>query len=326
MMKCRTTTARVLVACLVMVVSGFAAAQQHYPSKPIRLIVPYPPGGSTDPLARLAGPRLTESWGQPVIVDNRPGGNTVIGTEAAARSAPDGYTILLFSTTQAVLPSLNPNLPYDITKDFVGVAALSSTPNVLVVHPSVPAKTLREFIALAKARPGQLSYGTSGIGGAVHLASEMFNITAGTRMHHIPYKGSGPVVTDLIGGQIHLSFQTPVAVIPHVRSGRLRGIAVAGANRLSALPQVPTFAEGGLPGYDYKAWFGILAPTGTPRDVIDKMSAELARIVNLPDTREKLINQGMEPFVLAPDQVTALIKADVAKYAKIVKTANIRVE
>jgi tripartite-type tricarboxylate transporter receptor subunit TctC len=309
----------------VMMLAG-AASGQHYPDKPIRLIVPYAPGGSTDLLARIIGPKLTESWGQPVIVDNRPGGNTVIGTEAAARSAPDGYTVLLFSTTQAVLPSLNPNLPYDITKDFVGVAALSSTPNVLVDHPSVPAHTLREFIALAKARPGQLSYGTSGIGGAVHLASELFNITAGTKMHHIPYKGSGPVVTDLIGGQIHLSFQTPVSVIPHVRSGRLRAIAVAGENRLSALPRVPTFAEGGLPSYDYKAWFGILAPTGTPRDVIDKMSAELTKIVNMPDTREKLINQGMEPFVLAPDQVTALIKADVAKYAKVVKTANIRVE
>ena len=311
---------------MLMVLAGFAAAQQHYPRKPIRLIVPYPPGGSTDPLARLVGLKLTESWGQPVIVDNRPGGNTIIGTEAAAKSVPDGHTILLFSTTQAVLPSLNPKLPYDITKDFAGVAALSSSPNVLVVHPSVPANNLREFIALAKANPGQLNYGTSGTGGAVHLATELFNITAGTKMHHIPYKGSGPVVTDLIGGQIQLSFQTPIAVIPHIRSGKLRAIAVAGEARLSALPQVPTFAEGGLPSYDYKAWFGILAPAGTPREVIDKISTEIAKIVSTPDTREKLHNQGMEPFILTPDQVSALVRADVAKYARIVKTANIRVE
>jgi tripartite-type tricarboxylate transporter receptor subunit TctC len=311
---------------MLMVLAGFAAAQQHYPRKPIRLIVPYPPGGSTDPLARLVGLKLTESWGQPVIVDNRPGGNTIIGTEAAAKSVPDGHTILLFSTTQAVLPSLNPKLPYDITKDFAGVAALSSSPNVLVVHPSVPANNLREFIALAKANPGQLNYGTSGTGGAVHLATELFNITAGTKMHHIPYKGSGPVVTDLIGGQIQLSFQTPIAVIPHIRSGKLRAIAVAGEARLSALPQVPTFAEGGLPSYDYKAWFGILAPAGTPSEVIDKISTETAKIVSTPDTREKLRNQGMEPFILTPDQVSALVRADVAKYARIVKTANIRVE
>ncbi len=315
--------ARLVAACLQL--AGVAVAQP-YPVKPIRLIVPYPPGGSTDPIARLVGPKLTEVWGQQVVVDNRPGGNTVIGTEAAAKAAPDGYTVFLFSTTLAVLPSLMPRLPYDITRDFVGISSVSSTPNVLVVHPSVPATTLKEFIAFAKTRPGELTYGTSGVGGAVHVASELFNILAGTKLRHIPYKGSGLVVTDLIGGQIHLSFQTPIAVIPHVRTGRLRAIVVAGENRLPALPQVPTFAEGGMPGYDYKAWFGILAPTGTPKEVVDKMSAEINRIVNLPETRERLVSQGMEPFLLAPAQVTALIKADVAKYAKVIKAAKIRID
>ena len=309
--------------CLLL--AGLAGAQP-YPSKPIRLLVPYPPGGSTDPIARLVGPKLTEAWGQPVIVDNRPGGNTVIGTEAAARAAPDGYNVFLFSTTLAVLPSLMPNLPYDITRDFVGVGAVSSTPNLLVVHPSLPVMTLKAFVAFAKERPGQLNYGTSGVGGAVHVATELFGLLTGTKMRHIPYKGSGLVVTDLIGGQIQVSFQTPIAVIPHVRTGRLRGLAVAGENRLAALPQVPTFAKGGVPAYDYKAWFGILAPTGTPKEVIDKMSAEITKIVNLPETREKLTNQGMEPFVLTPTQVGALIKSDVAKYAKVIKDAKIRIE
>ena len=325
-MRLHSTPWQKALAVLALVFAGTAVAQPAYPVKPIRLIVPYPPGGSTDPLARLFGPKLTEAWGQQIIVDNRPGGNTVIGTEAAAKAAPDGYTVFLFSTTLAVLPSLIPNLPYDITRDFVGIAALSSTPNVLVVHPSVPAHTLREFIAFAKARPGQLNYGTSGVGGAVHVASELFNLTAGTRMRHIPYKGSGLVVTDLIGGQIHLSFQTPIAVIPHIKTGRLRAIAVAGDNRLAALPQVSTFAEGGMPEYEYKAWFGILAPTGAPKEAIDKMGAELTRVVNLPETREKLTQQGMEPFPLAPTQVGALIKSDVAKYAKIIKAAQIKIE
>ena len=319
---------RVFALATVML-AGLASAQQPattYPAKPIRLIVPYPPGGSTDPLARHFGPKLTEAWGQQVIVDNRPGGNTVIGTEAVAKAAPDAYTLLLFSISLAVLPSLTPNLPYDITRDFTGVAALSVTPNVLVVHPSLPVHTLQEFIAFARARPGQLNYGTSGVGGAIHLSTELFNLTAGTKLRHIPYKGSGLVVTDLIGGQIHLSFQTPIAVIPHVRSGRLRALAVAGENRLPALPQIPTFAQGGLPGYDYKAWFGILAPAGSPKDAIDKLSSEIVRIVHLPETKERLLNQGMDPFVQTPAQVTALVKADVAKYAKIVKSANIKID
>jgi len=309
---------------MLMVFALSAAAQQPYPSKPIRFIVPFPPGGSTDPTARLAGQKLTESWGQQVIVDNRPGGNTVIGTEAAAKSPPDGYTILLLSATQTGLPSLHPKLPYDITKDFTGVAALSSTPNVLVVHPSVPVKDLKEFLALVRAKPGQLNYGTSGNGSGIHLATELFNIVAGTKMQHIPYKGSGLVVSDLVGGQIQLSFQTPVAVVSHVRSGKLRAIAISSQSRFPVLPDVPTFIEAGLPGYDYKSWFGVVAPAGTPKEIIDRLAAEINKVMSTPDAREKLLNQGMELLTLTPDQVNAAVKEDVAKYAKVVKTANIK--
>ena len=326
MNRARTAAARILYVCMLTVVAGSVLAQQDYPNRPIHFIVPFPPGGSTDPVARLAGQKLAESWGQQVVVDNRPGGNTVIGTELAAKAAPDGYTILLLSTTQLGLPSLNPKLPYDITRDFVAVAALSSTPNVLVVHPSVPANNLQEFIALAKAKPGQLSFGTSGNGSAIHMSTELFNIVAGTKMLHIPYKGSGLVVTDLIGGQIQLSFQTPVAVISHIRAGKLRAIAISGENRFAVLPQVPTFAEAGLPGYDYKGWFGILAPAGTPKEIVNKMSAELTKILRTADMKEKLLNQGMDPLMLTPDEVSALIKVDLAKYARIVKSANIKFE
>ncbi len=318
--------AQILNVCVLMVVAGSALAQQDYPSRPIHFIVPFPPGGSTDPLARLAGQKLAENWSRAVIVDNRPGGNTVIGTEFAAKSAPDGYTIYLLSTTQLALPSLNPKLPYDITKDFAAIAALSSTPNVLVVHPSVPARNLQEFIALAKAKPGQLDFGTSGNGSAIHMSTELFNILAGTKMQHIPYKGSGLVVSDLIGGQIQLSFQTPVAIMAHVRAGKLRALAISGEMRFPVLPQVPTFAEAGLPGYDYKGWFGVLAPAGTPKGIIDKLSAEFTKILRTAEMREKLLNQGMDPLILAPDAVSALIKADLAKYAKIVKSANIKFE
>jgi len=326
MKKFGTALAQIMRFCVLMLLAGVALAQQNYPSRPIHFIVPFPPGGSTDPIARLAGQKLAESWNNPVIVDNRPGGNTVIGTELAARAAPDGYTIYLLSTTQLALPALNSKLPYDVAKDFACVATLSSTPNVLVVNPSVPAHNLKEFIALAKSKPGELTFGTSGNGSAIHMSTELFNIVAGTKMQHVPYKGSGPVVSDLIGGQIQLSFQTPVAIISHVKAGKLRAIATSGETRFASLPQVPTFAEAGLPGYDYKGWFGVLAPAATPRAIIDKMSAEFIKILRTADMREKLLNQGMDPLILSPEETTVLMKKDIARYATIVKSANIKFE
>ena len=325
-MKTLNAVTRILTVGLLMAIAASASAQQVYPSKPIRFIVPFPPGGSTDPLARLAAQKMTEAWGQQVIVDNRPGGNTIIGSEAVAKAAPDGYTILLAGIPLVTGISLYPNIPYDAIKDFAPVATIARSEFVLVLNPSVPANNLQEFIALAKSKPGELDYGSSGTGGSLHLAGELFNVIAGVKMQHIPYKGSGPLVSDVIGGQVPVSFQTPIATLAHIKSGRLKAIAVTGAARLQALPQVPTFAEGGLPGYDTNIWYGIVAPAGTPKAIINKMSSEVAKSLATPEVRKNLANQGMEPFISTPDQVAALIKADIAKYAKIIKTANIKID
>ncbi|MFH1605403.1 MAG: tripartite tricarboxylate transporter substrate binding protein, partial [Pseudomonadota bacterium] len=279
-----------------------------------------------DPMARMAAGKLAEKWGLPVVVDNRPGGNTIIGAEIVAKAAPDGYTILLISAAFLSTPSLLSYLPYDTVKDFVGVATISKSRHVLVLHPSVKASNLQEFIALAKSEPGKLNYGSSGIGTNTHLSGELFDIMAGTKMQHIPYKGSGPLLSDLIGGQVQLSFQVPISVISHIKSGRLKPIAITGETRASALPQVPTFTEVGLPGFGVMGWFGIAAPAGTPKAIIDKISREMAAILSRPDIQEHLAKQGSEAFISTPEQVAALIKADVAKYARIIKAANVKIE
>jgi tripartite-type tricarboxylate transporter receptor subunit TctC len=303
-----------------------AAAQQAYPSRPVRFIVPFPPGGSTDPMARMAAQRLADKWGQPVIVENRPGGNTIIGTEAVAKAPADGYTILLASPPFVVNPSLLPSLPYDTVKDFDAVATIAKARVILVLHPSLPANSLQEFIAFAKSKPGQLNYASPGSGGIIHLASELFNNMAGTKIQHIPYKGSGALMPDLLSGQVQLSFQIPISVIAHIKSEKLKPIAITGETRLPALPEVPTFAEAGLPNYDAEAWFGIAAPVGVPREIINKISSEMKAMLNLPDIREFLAKQGNEAFISTPEQFAALVKADVAKYARIVKAANIKPE
>ena len=320
-----TTAARTAALFMLMIIAGSAAAQQDYPRKPIRLITPYPPGGGTTVVARILSQKLTEAWGQQVLVDNRPGGNTIIGTEAAAKAAPDGYTLVLQVSTFAIVPSLVPT-PYDPVKDFAPIANVARSDYLMVVHPSVTANNLLEFIALAKARPGQLNYGSTGTGGVQHLAGESLNITAGIKMQHIPYKGSGQLLPELIGGQIQMSFQVPISAIAHIKSGKLKGIAIGGDQRLPSLPQVPTFAEAGLPGFEVNTWFGMLAPAGTPRVIIDKLSAEFAKILSTPDTIQKLDSLGATPLYSTPDQFAALIKADVAKYAKIIKTAGIQGE
>ena len=320
-----TAVTRIATAFLLLAIAVSAAAQQAYPNKPIRFITPYAPGGSTDFIVRLFGQKLTESWGQQVLVDNRPGGNTIIGSEALVKSPPDGYTIMLAGTPHVVNPSML-STPYDAIKDFAPVATVTSNETILVVHPSVPANTLQELIALAKARPGQLNYATSSTGGPTHLAAEFFNILAGVKTQHIPYKGGGPAVTDLIGGQVQLMFAIPSNVVAHVKSGRLRGIVVTGESRLSALPLVPTATEAGLVGFNVKTWYGILAPAATPKAIIDKMSAEVSRILALPDTKERLDSQGFAPFVSTPEQFGAMLKADILKYARIIKDADIKTE
>ena len=308
---------------MLMALAGQAAAQQAYPNKPIRIITPYVAGGSTSVLARLVGQALTESWGHQVIVDNRGGGDTIIGSDVVAKSPPDGYTILLAGTTLVMNASLYSKLPYDTFKDFAPVAGLTSYEYFLVVHPALPANNLQEFVAYAKSKPGQLNYASTGT--TSQLANELFNIMAGTKIQHIPYKGGGQSITDVIAGQVQLTFAPPTNVIGHVKNGRLKGIAVSGKKRLTALPQIPTFAEAGLPGYDVTTWYGLLAPAGTPKEINDKLSAEIARILALPDLRENLDTQGFEPLTATADEFAALMKSDYAKYAKIIKTANIKI-
>ena len=285
---------------MLMALAGQAAAQQAYPNKPIRIITPYVAGGSTSVLARLVGQALTESWGHQVIVDNRGGGDTIIGSDVVAKSPPDGYTILLAGTTLVMNASLYSKLPYDTFKDFAPVAGLTSYEYFLVVHPALPANNLQEFVAYAKSKPGQLNYASTGT--TSQLANELFNIMAGTKIQHIPYKGGGQSITDVIAGQVQLTFAPPTNVIGHVKNGRLKGIAVSGKKRLTALPQIPTFAEAGLPGYDVTTWYGLLAPAGTPKEINDKLSAEIARILALPDLREKLDTQGFEPLTATADE------------------------
>jgi tripartite-type tricarboxylate transporter receptor subunit TctC len=301
-------------------------AQSNYPTKPIRFISPFAPGGSTSTVARLIGQKMTESWGHNVIIDNRPGGNTIIGTDALAKSPPDGYTIILTTNTHIINPSLFPKLPYDPIKDFAPVGNVYSSEFVLVINPAVPASNLQELIALAKAKPGQLNYATTGAGGSGHLANEMLAMLAGIKTQHIPYKGAGPAMVDLIGGQVQMFINNPLTVIPHISSGRMKAIAVTGEARIPALPQVPTFTEAGLPGLDIRPWFCVLAPAGTPRAIINKLSTEIARIIAMPDVQDYLAKQGMNPFSSTPEQLAALMKNDMAKWAKVIKTANIKLE
>jgi len=301
-----------------------AASQQPYPSRTVRYVVPYPPGGSTDPMARMVAARLTERWGQSVLVDNRPGGNTVIGMDFLAKSAPDGYTIgwagaALFSTA-----TLIPNLPYDAVRDLTGVATIGRSRVVLVLHPSVPAKNLKELIGFAKARPGQLNFASSGLGTNTHLSGELFNMVAGTKIVHIPYKGSGPATTDLLGGRVEMSFQIPITVIPMIATGKLRPMAVTGDTRLAAMSQVPTFAEAGLPGYGITGITAMVAPAKTPRAAIDRINSEMTAILAMPSTLEFLAKQGAEPFVSTPDETSAIIKQEIARYGKIIKAAGVK--
>lgn len=306
--------------------TGVAAqSQQTYPNRPIRFIVPYAPGGSTDVIARFLGQKLTERWGQPVVVDNRPGGNTIIGTEALTRASPDGHTLLMMAIAHAIIPNLL-KTPYHPVNDFSPVATAASGELVLVLHPSLPANNVRELIALAKAKPGQLNYASASTGGPLHLAGELFNMMAGVKTLHIPYKGGGPALTDLIGGQVQMMFSPLDGALPHIRSGRVKAIAISGSARSAALPDVPTFTEAGLAGFSVRNWFGVLAPARTPMPVVEKVSAEIGSILSAPDIREKLTAQGLDPYISTPAQFTELIRSDFALYGKIIRAANIKLE
>ena len=321
---------RGLVVAVFIALGAFAglvtAQQQSYPGRPIRFIIPFPPGGSSDPMARLIGQKLTDSWGQPVIADNRPGGNTIIATEAVAKATPDGYTLLMTPTGTFVTTPLLIPTPYDILRDFAPVATFAGSEWILVIHPAVAANDLKEFIALAKSKPGALNYASAGTGNPNHLAAELLNMMTGAKMQHIPYKGSGPAIADLIGGQVQLHFATPIAVAGLIKAAKLRALAISGNTRAAALPQLPTFTEAGLPGFDMRVVYGFVAPTATPKDIIGRLSGEIGRIVALPDYRERITTQGLDPVGGTPEQFAAIIKSDMAKFARIIKAANIKLE
>lgn len=305
--------------------SGAALAQQDYPNRPIRFIVPYAPGGSTTWTSRLVGQRLTEVWGQQVLIDNRPGANTIIGTQVAVRSKPDGYTLLYIGSALCSNHTLY-KTPYDAIKDIAPIATVSSYENLLVVHPSVPVKTLKELIALAKARPGELNFATSSHGGSTHLAPALFNSVARINTQAIPYKGGGPAIADLVGGQVHFAMAVPVNVVPHVKTGRLRALAITGDKRIHALPDVPSFAEAGLPEVTLKTWQGLGAPAGTPKVILDRIAAEVEKLVAIPETVKLLDGQGFVPFYNNPERTAEMVKIDIARFAKIIREANIQTE
>ncbi len=316
---------RILTAAALVVVSTVCAAQQDYPRKPIRWITPYPPGGSTTALSRLIGEKLSVAFGQNVIIDNRPGGNTMIGADAVAKATPDGYTLLLGGNAQLVL-SLLMQPPFDIFKDFAPVTIIAKTNYILVINPATPANNLQEFIAHARARPGKLNVASVATGSSQHLMGELFNLMAGVRMQHVPYKGGQQGIVDLMGGNVQASFSNAINVIPHIKAGRLRGLAITGDRRTAALPQLPTYSEAGLPGYDPKNWQGMLTTAGTPVAIVNRLSAEVGKVLAMPVIKERLLSSGMEPHHSGPQKMLEQMRADYAENAKTIKAANIKVE
>jgi len=311
--------------CALCLGVGAAQAQQSYPVKPITLILPYAPGGSTSALGYLMRDRLASSLGQQIIILHRPGGSATIGAAAAAKAPPDGYTLVFVTATHVISPMLM-QVPYDAIKDFTAVAPISNVEVVLAAHPSFPAKQLKDLIALAKARPGQINYATASAGSPAHLAAELFSMRVGIRLQNIAYKGGGPAVTDLLGGQVELMFGNPINVASHIKGGRLKALAVSGERRLPGLPNVPTFGEGGVANFEVGFWQGVLAPAGTPRPIVDKLAAEIARILAAPDIREKMAAMGTDAYVATTDEFAARIRADAVKYADVIKQRGIKVE
>jgi tripartite-type tricarboxylate transporter receptor subunit TctC len=307
-----------LLVCVSLNVSG-----QGYPAKPIRVIDAYPPGGSTDVLARLVAPKFQESTAQPWVIENRPGAQGIIGCEYVARAAPDGYTLLMFTGSHTVHPSIYKKLPYDLLRDFAPVTLASSTTNLLVVHPTVPAKSLREFIALAKSARGKLNYSSAGTGSTTHMAAELLKSMARIEATHIPYKGSAPAVVDLVGGHVDFMFAPLPVMLPHVKSGKARALAVSTAKRSAALPAIPTVAEAGLPGFEATNAVGVLAPAATPKAIVEKLNAEIVRVLKLPDIHERLISMGAEPVGSSTVAFAEFLRVDIARWAKVVKDAGI---
>jgi len=321
---------RVVVGALAMIAlaaPASAASPGEYPNRSIRLVVPFVAGGSTDIVARLVAQKLTEAWDKQVVVDNRSGGNGAIGMEMVARATPDGHTLVLgYIANLGTGPALNPKLPYDAIKDFAPISHIVTAPSIAVLHPGVPAKNLQELIALARVKPGAIAWGTSAIGSIGHMSGELLNRLAKVQMTHVPYKGGGQAVIDVLAGQIPMVIIGMTAVTPHVRSGRLRPIATTGAKRSFAFPDVPTVAEQGFPGFAADAWYGLLTTAGTPRPIVEKLYAEVIRIMKLPESKERMANVGFEIVASTPAEFAQLIREEIPKWTKVVREAGIRAE
>ena len=304
-----------------------AAAQSAFPAKPIRFVVPFPAGGPLDIVARAIGQELNKSWAQPVIIDNRPGAGGNIGADAVAKAAPDGHTILMGAvSTHAINPTLYSKLPYDPIRDFAPVTLVTSVPNVLVVHPSVPARTVKDLISIARARPGQLNFASGSTGSAGHLAGELFKAMAGVDMVHIPYKGAAPAVVDLLAGHVSLMFDNMSSALPNIKAGRVRAIAVTTLTRSPMLPALPTISESGLRGFDISTWFGVFAPGATPPAIVARLNAEIVRALGTPEMRERLAALGAEPVGNKPEEFAAFIREEIPKYAKVIKASGAKAD
>jgi len=318
----------VLSACLLalLMAAALPAGGQSYPAKAVRFIIPFPPGGPTDILGRVVSTRLAEAWAMPVVPDNRPGAGGNIGTEQCAKSPPDGYTVCMLSIAQTISPSIYPRLGFDPVRDLAHVTLLATLPSLLVVHPSLPARNVRELITLGRARPGALSYASGGAGTSTQLLMEWFKLEAGINIVHVPYKGSGPALVDQISGRIEVAFTTIIAVLPYIQSGRLRAIAVSTRERFPNLPAVPTIAESGLKGFDGGSWQGIVMPAGSPRDIVNKANQDLTKMLKAPDTRERILAMGGITLGNSPEEFSAFVRTEIEKWAKVVKAAGIRPE
>lgn len=323
-MKSKTprSTATVLLTAAFTALPCVALAQA-YPTKPIRLIVPFAPGGVADVVGRTLTPRLAEALGQPILVDNRGGAGGTLGTAVGAKSPPDGYTLILPAASHATTPGLYKKLPFDPVKDFAGVAQLVTVPYILVVHPSLPARSVKELIALAKTKPGELTYGSAGNGSSNHLAGELFKTMSAANIVHIPYKGSGPAMTDLLGGHLVFMFDAINTSLPHMKTGRIRALGIGTLKPSRVAPDLPTIASQGLPGYEANTWIGVLAPAGTPRDVINQLNSQIVKILKMPDIQERLSSQGAEPVGSSPEQFDAFLSAEVAKWGKVIRDAKV---
>jgi tripartite-type tricarboxylate transporter receptor subunit TctC len=315
-----------VVAAFVFAIFGTAAFAQPYPARPVRVIVTFPPGAGSDISTRLVTAKLSETFGRQFVIDNRAGAAGNIGVELAAHAAPDGYTLLAVTASAAISQSAYAKVPFDLARDFVSIALIASAPFILALHPAVPAKSLQELIALAKSKPGQLSYATPGTGSSPHLAGELLKMEVGIDILHVPYKGTVPAVADVMGGNVSMALANTLVALPHVKAGRLRGIAITSARRSTIVPELPTIAESAVRGFEAGTWYGLLAPAGTPREIVTRLNRAVVQIVQFPDVREKLAAQGAEPLAGSPEQAGEFVRREISRWAKVVKAANIRLD